>query len=117
MDAEQVTERIAQHGEGPIWDSEQGRLLIVDIPRGEVLDLRDPSTGRVDSDDVARYHVGKVAAALRPRSAGGFVVATEHGFSLFDRRLRAAGPWGRIDQFTILLILLEAAWHGMPAGG
>ena len=38
MDAEQVTERIAQHGEGPIWDSDQGRLLIVDIPRGEVLD-------------------------------------------------------------------------------
>jgi sugar lactone lactonase YvrE len=85
MDAEQVTERIAQHGEGPIWDSDQGRLLIVDIPRGEVLDLHDPSVGRMDSDAVGRYHVGKVAAALRPRSAGGFVVATEHGFSLFDR--------------------------------
>lgn len=85
MDAEQVTERITEHGEGPIWDSDRGRLLIVDIMRGEVLDLRDPTTGRVESDDIARYHVGKVAAALRPRSAGGFVVATEHGFSLFDR--------------------------------
>lgn len=84
MDAEQITERIAQHGEGPIWDQAGGRLLIVDIPRGEVLDLGDPLGGRLDSDDVPRYHVGSVAAALRPRTAGGFVVATEHGFSLFD---------------------------------
>jgi sugar lactone lactonase YvrE len=84
MDAEQVTERITYHGEGPIWDPVRGRLLIVDMLRGEVLDLGDPRRGRLDSDDVPRYHVGSVAAALRPRSAGGFVVATEHGFSLFD---------------------------------
>ncbi|GAB3803080.1 SMP-30/gluconolactonase/LRE family protein [Humibacter antri] len=84
MDAEQVTECITYHGEGPIWDAVRGRLLIVDMLRGVVLDLGDPSRGRLDSDAVPRHRVGTVAAALRPRSAGGFVVATEHGFSLFD---------------------------------
>jgi sugar lactone lactonase YvrE len=33
---------------------------------------------------VTRHHVGTVAAALRPRSRGGLVVATERGFALLD---------------------------------
>lgn len=84
MDAEQVTECIAHHGEGPIWDPAVGRLLMVDMLRGEVLDVGDPQRSRTDSVDVVRHRVGSVAAALRPRTAGGFVVATEHGFSLYD---------------------------------
>jgi sugar lactone lactonase YvrE len=84
MDAEQVTEPLTFHGEGPIWDPERGRLLIVDLLKGDVLDLADPRHHAPDPDRVPRHHVGAVAAALRPRAAGGFVVATEHGFSLFD---------------------------------
>ncbi|MHA7987604.1 SMP-30/gluconolactonase/LRE family protein [Rathayibacter sp. CAU 1779] len=84
MDAEKVTERIAHHGEGPVWDPERSRLLIVDMLQGDVLDLGDPRRTRPTSDTVRRHHVGVIAAALRSRAAGGFVVATEHGFSLFD---------------------------------
>jgi sugar lactone lactonase YvrE len=35
--------------------------------------------------DVTRQHVGAVAAAFRPRSGGGLVVAVERGFVLVDR--------------------------------
>jgi sugar lactone lactonase YvrE len=79
-----MTDRIAYHGEGPVWDAALGRLLMVDMLAGDVLELGDPSAagGQVP---VARHHVGSpVAAALRPRETGGYVVATEHGFSLVD---------------------------------
>jgi sugar lactone lactonase YvrE len=85
MDAEQMTDPVTFHGEGPIWDPERGRLLIVDLLRGDVLDLGDPRATRRTGADFPRHHVGSVAAALRPRAGGGFVVATEHGFALFDR--------------------------------
>jgi sugar lactone lactonase YvrE len=84
MKAEQLTPSITEHGEGPVWDSRGGRLLLVDMMAGDVLDLGDPDAptgGAVRG----RHAVGSsVAAALRPRQAGGFVVATERGFSLFD---------------------------------
>ncbi|WP_243062320.1 SMP-30/gluconolactonase/LRE family protein [Humibacter sp. RRB41] len=87
MKAEQITERVAEHGEGPVWDGAGGRLLIVDMLAGEVLDLGDPTAAGAAGEPVTavRHAVGSpVAAALRPRASGGFVVATEHGFSLFS---------------------------------
>jgi len=82
--AERITDRIAYHGEGPMWDAALGRLLMVDMLAGDVLELGDPMAAGVPAR-ITRHHVGSpVAAALRPRSAGGYVVATEHGFSLFD---------------------------------
>jgi sugar lactone lactonase YvrE len=73
--AEKVTGPIAWHGEGPVWDAAGNRLLIVDLMAGVVIDL-------ASLDAPVRHQVGTVAAALRPRVGGGFVIATEHGFSL-----------------------------------
>ncbi|WP_166997171.1 SMP-30/gluconolactonase/LRE family protein [Paramicrobacterium fandaimingii] len=81
--AEALGAPVAWHGEGPMWDAAEKRLLIVDMMAGAVVDLGSPEYG---SQAPTRHDVGSaVAAALRPRTAGGFAVATEHGFSLFSR--------------------------------
>jgi sugar lactone lactonase YvrE len=73
--ATQVTDPIAEHGEGAFWDAVGQRLLIVDLLKGDVLSV---------GSSVVRNHVGAVAAALRARQSGGFVVAVERGFALVD---------------------------------
>jgi sugar lactone lactonase YvrE len=75
MRAEQVTDPIAYHGEGPVWAARWGGLRWVDMLAGDVLSLRPDGT-------VARVHVGAVAAALRPRRGGGAVIGVERGFAL-----------------------------------
>jgi sugar lactone lactonase YvrE len=74
----------AHHAEGPVWDARDGSLYWVDMLAGDVLQARE--------GDVRRHHVGKVAAALRPRAAGGMVVSVEHGFALVD------AAWAHIDE-------------------
>lgn len=76
---EQVTESCTHHGEGPVWDVDASVLRWVDMLAGDVLTF-DPASG-----EVARMHVGEVAAALRPRAEGGLVIANERGFCLLDR--------------------------------
>jgi sugar lactone lactonase YvrE len=73
--AEQVTEPVAYHGEGPAWSERWGGLRWVDMLAGDVLSLRPDGV-------VERRHVGTVAAALRPRSRGGAVIGVERGFAL-----------------------------------
>ncbi|GAA4208685.1 SMP-30/gluconolactonase/LRE family protein [Actinocatenispora rupis] len=75
---EQVDAPAAEHGEGPCWDATAGVLRWVDMLRGDLLAVA-PGGG-----PVTRHHVGTVAAALRPRTGGGLVVATERGFALLD---------------------------------
>ncbi len=75
MRAEQVTDPVAHHAEGPVWSDRWGGLRWVDMLAGDVLSLAADGT-------VARRHVGDVAAALRPRSGGGAVIAVERGFAL-----------------------------------
>jgi sugar lactone lactonase YvrE len=80
--AERVTDAVAFHGEGPVWsdnwgDQSWGGLRWVDMLAGDVLSLAADGT-------VGRRHVGRVAAALRPRRGGGAVVAVERGFALED---------------------------------
>jgi sugar lactone lactonase YvrE len=77
MRAEQLTDPVAYHAEGPVWSPSWGGLRWVDMLAGDVLALDD--AGRV-----SRRHVGSVAAALRPRSVGGAVIAVERGFALQD---------------------------------
>ncbi|WP_298459950.1 SMP-30/gluconolactonase/LRE family protein [uncultured Cellulomonas sp.] len=77
MRAEQLTEPLAGHGEGPVWDADAGVLRWVDLLVGDVLTLGPAGT-------VARRHVGDVAAAFRPRAGGGMVVAVERGFVVVD---------------------------------
>jgi sugar lactone lactonase YvrE len=77
MRAEQLTGPVAEHGEGPVWWPGWGGLRWVDMLAGDVLAL-------TPAGQVARRRVGRVAAALRPRAAGGMVVATEHDFVTLD---------------------------------
>ena len=75
MRAEQATDPVAHHAEGPVWSDRWGGLRWVDMLAGDVLSLAADGT-------VARRHVGHVAAALRPRTGGGAVIAVERGFAL-----------------------------------
>src|SRR3954470_10326761 len=75
MRVEQVTDVVAYHGEGPVWSPRWGGLRWVDMLAGDVLSLG--ADGAVE-----RRHVGEIAAALRPRRAGGAVIGIERGFAL-----------------------------------
>lgn len=83
--AEQYTEIIAEHGEGPVWDMGAGKLVLVDMLRGDVVIADDRS--------IRRKRVGKVAAAIRPRSAGGWVLGVERGFALAGPDLTDIDTW------------------------
>ena len=75
MRAEQLTDPVAYHGEGPVWSTRWGGLRWVDMLAGDVLSLG--SDDRID-----RRHVASIAAALRPRRQGGAVIGVERGFAL-----------------------------------
>lgn len=77
MKAEQVTDPVAYHAEGPVWFQRWGGLRWVDMLAGDVLSL---SSGGA----VGRRSVGRIAAALRPRRQGGAVIGVERGFALED---------------------------------
>ncbi|GIG93391.1 SMP-30/gluconolactonase/LRE family protein [Plantactinospora endophytica] len=82
VDATQVTDPCCRHGEGPVWDPGTDRLLWVDMLAGDVL------TTAPGTEQVARHHVDTVAAVVRPRAAGGYLVAVERGFVLTDDQFR-----------------------------
>jgi len=75
MRAEQLTESVAYHAEGPVWSERWGGLRWVDMLAGDVL-------GLASDGSVRRRHVASIAATLRPRREGGAVIATERGFAL-----------------------------------
>ncbi|AHW63536.1 SMP-30/gluconolactonase/LRE family protein [Corynebacterium glyciniphilum] len=77
MKAEQFTDPVAYHAEGPVWWPQDGSpvagtLRYVDMTAGRVLTAADD--GAVTSVNVG----SPVAAFLRPRAEGGAVLATEH---------------------------------------
>jgi sugar lactone lactonase YvrE len=78
MRAHQVTDPLAHHAEGPVWWEAWGGLKYVDMMAGDVLTLHQGGT-------VDRVHVGRVAAALRPRAGGGAVVGLERALGLAGR--------------------------------
>jgi len=78
MRAEPIAQPHAFHAEGPCWWPEWGGLKYVDMMAGDVLSPRED--GSVD-----RIHVGKVAAAIRPRGGGGAIIGVERGFALAER--------------------------------
>jgi sugar lactone lactonase YvrE len=75
MQAEQVTDPVAYHGEGPVWSERWGGLRWVDMLAGDILSLTADGA-------ISRRHVGSVAAAVRPRRRGGAVIGVERGFAL-----------------------------------
>ncbi len=86
MRAEQVTEPVADHGEGPVWWPGWGGLRWVDMLAGDVLSL--DATGGVH-----RLHIGDVAAVVRPRTAGGMIAAVERRVVLLDADDRPEGAF------------------------
>jgi sugar lactone lactonase YvrE len=74
--AERLSDRVAWHGEGPVWWPEWG-LRMVDGYAGDVLGI-DVRSGR----ECSRLRVGGYAGAFRPRAGGGLVVGIERGFAL-----------------------------------
>jgi sugar lactone lactonase YvrE len=75
MRAEQVTDPVAYHGEGPVWSERWGGLRWVDMLAGDILSL-------TADGEINRRHVGKIAAVVRPRCQGGAVIGVERGFAL-----------------------------------
>jgi len=73
--AERFTAPCTSHGEGPFWDAVENRLLLVDMLAGAVVEV-DAAGG------TRRHEVAGVAAALRARRSGGYVLATEDRFVL-----------------------------------
>jgi sugar lactone lactonase YvrE len=68
------------HGEGAFWDPVADSIRFVDMLRGDVL--------TADATSVRRSHISDVAAVIRARAGGGYVIATERGFALTDGDLR-----------------------------
>ena len=85
-DLEQVTDALCYHGEGPVWSPSWGGLRWVDMLAGDVLSLHADGS-------VERLHVGDVAAFVRPRTSGGWVVATERGLARADEADGIPTPW------------------------
>ena len=73
----QLTAPVAYHGEGPVWAESWGGLRFVDMLAGDILSVDDRGS-------VKRMHVGTIAAFVRPRSRGGYVVGLERGIGLAD---------------------------------
>lgn len=73
---EQITDVISHHGEGPIWHESWGGLRIVDLLAGDLLTLSDDGS-------IHRLPTGSpIAAFVRPRTTGGYVVGMERGIGL-----------------------------------
>lgn len=83
--ATQFTEVCTTHGEGTFWDEPRGRLLLVDMLAGAVVEVGADGSTR-------RHELGGVAAAIRARAGGGYVLAVERGFQLLDADLAPAEP-------------------------
>ncbi|MFB2580266.1 SMP-30/gluconolactonase/LRE family protein [Herbiconiux sp. P15] len=78
MKADQFTDPITFHGEGAVWHPGWGGLRVVDMLAGDVLALDEQ--GRV-----TRMPTGSsIAALVRPREAGGWIIATEREFTLWS---------------------------------
>jgi sugar lactone lactonase YvrE len=76
--ADQITDPVTFHGEGATWHSGWGGLKWVDMFAGDVLSLHP-------DESVTRLATGStVAAMVRPRRSGGFVVALENRFGFWD---------------------------------
>lgn len=78
MRAEQITDPVCYHAEGPVWWPRLGTLRWVDMLAGDVMTMT--------SAEPQRVHVGaSIAAGLRPRTRGGAAVAREHDIAVCDR--------------------------------
>jgi L-arabinonolactonase len=73
-------------GEGPCWDAGSGRLYWLDI-HGRLIEWLEPASGRV-----GLWTLDRRASAMAVRADGSLLLATEHGFALFDPKAGALEP-------------------------
>jgi sugar lactone lactonase YvrE len=69
---------VAEHGEGPVWDSRHGELLWVDVGSG-LLHRGRPAPGGVKH--IGTLELGVALGAVSPARAGGWVAAAGSGFA------------------------------------
>jgi len=92
--AERISARVTHHGEGPFWDADNHRLLVMDVLVAEIVAL---ST----SGELSRHGLpSRAATVIRRRECGGFVIATESA-------LLAADDW--ISAFEPMVTLFDDA--------
>lgn len=77
MRAEQLTDVVTEHGEGPAFCPRWSGPRWVDMFAGDILELGPDG-------EVRRRHVGPLAAVIRPRLVGGYLVVGERGLLLSD---------------------------------
>jgi len=82
--AEQFSAPIAGLGEGAFWDDRAGRLMMVDLLQGDILALDEGGSP-------TRTHIDTIAAVLRQRASGGFVVGVERGIRFLTDDLDPIG--------------------------
>jgi sugar lactone lactonase YvrE len=87
MNAEQITDPVAYHAEGPVWSERWGGLRWLDMLAGDVLSL-------TPTGEVSRRHVANIVAAIRPRRHGGSVIGIERGFAFEE----ADGSLTRLEE-------------------
>jgi sugar lactone lactonase YvrE len=68
--AERFTEVVTYHGEGPFWDEARQRLLLVDMLAGAIVEVDERG-------QAARHDYGTIAAVIRARRDGGYLLAQE----------------------------------------
>ena len=86
MHPEQITDSVAFHAEGPVWHESWGGLRFVDMLAGDLLTL-------APSGELTRLSTGSpIAAFVRPRATGGYVLGTERGIALADSAFAAPKP-------------------------
>ncbi len=81
MKAQQISDVITFHGEGPYWDARRRELLLVDMTEGDVLVRHED--GSIDRHDVHP----RLAGVVRGRASGGYVIGVERGFVFADHTL------------------------------
>ncbi len=82
---EQITDCVAFHAEGPCWSASWGGLRWVDMLAGDLLTMDAGGA-------LSRLHVGSIAAFVRPRSGGGYVVGLERSIGLAENPWEVARP-------------------------
>ena len=84
--AERVSARITHHGEGPFWDADNRRLLVMDVLAAEIVALNP-------SGKLSRHTVpSRVVTVIRRRECGGLVIGTENGLIGADEGISAFEP-------------------------
>jgi sugar lactone lactonase YvrE len=78
MNSEIAIDVKSELGEGPGWDSENGRLYWVDILRG-LVHVYEPDKSR---DTTVR--AGEYVSCVVPRKTGGIIITLQHGFYGLD---------------------------------